>query len=173
MVAIVASLSALCVATSYAMLPLFNIKLMDTIIFVTGFCFGILPGIIVAITAWLIYGSLNPLGFSLPTLLTVMLAETFYAFSGRALSRYRRIDSSSLSMEHLIVFGVVGLFATLAYDLVTNAVVGWLFYGSVWVGLLTMNFPLPMGLMHEASNLIFFAIVAPLLICAVQRFLSR
>ena len=173
MIAVVASLSALSVATSYAMLPLPNIKLMDTIIFVAGFCFGAVPGIIVAFMTWLIYGTLNPLGLSLPVLLTVMFAETIYALAGWILSTYMRKKPSSSSTEHFIMFGVAGLFMTLAYDLVTNAVCGWLFYDSVWVGLLTMNFPVPMGLIHEASNLMFFGLVVPLLIRAVKSFLLR
>lgn len=75
-VAIVAALSALCVATSYAMLPLFNIKLMDAIVFVAGFAFGAMPGMAIALTAWLVYGTINPLGLSLPVLISVMFTET-------------------------------------------------------------------------------------------------
>ena len=172
-IAIIASLSALCVATSYTMLPLFNIKLMDAIIFVAGFSFGAVPGIIIALTAWLVYGTVNPLGLSLPILITVMLAETIYGLTGWLLSRNKHVTSSSSSMELFIIFGASGLLMTLAYDLITNSIFGWLFLGSMWAGLLTMNFPMPMGLIHEASNLILFAFVVPLLIQAIKRYLLR
>jgi hypothetical protein len=56
------------------------------------------------------------------------------------------------------------LFSTLAYDLITNAVSGLLSYNSVWMGLLTMNFPIPLGIMHEASNLVLFAVLTPALL---------
>jgi hypothetical protein len=32
------------------------------------------------------------------------------------------------------------------------------------MGLLTMNFPIPLGIMHEASNLVLFAVLTPVLL---------
>lgn len=175
-VALVASLSALCVATNYAMLPLPNINLMDSVVFVTGFCLGTLPGIAVASVSWLIYGTLNPQGFNLITLLTVTTSEGIYAVVGGGLSgSWLRPEGDALRSSFSgrnIGFGFVGLLATLAYDLITNAVTGWVFYGSVLVGLLTMNFPMPLGLIHEVSNLIFFALVVPPLIFSIERILG-
>jgi hypothetical protein len=152
------------------MLPLLNIKLMDTFVFVAGFSLGIVPGIIVANLTWLIYGTLNPLGFSLPTLLSVMIGESCYAVVGWMVSRYMFRKKNLFSIESSIIFGLAGLLATLAYDVFTNAVTGWLFYNSIVIGLLTMNFPLPMGLLHEISNLILFAVVSPLLLRAFKIF---
>ena len=74
-ITIIALFSAICISTNYVMLPLLNIKFMDTIVFVTGFCLGLAPGIMVGSIAWLIYGTLNPLGFALPTLITVRINE--------------------------------------------------------------------------------------------------
>ena len=172
-IAIIACFSALCVATNYAMLPLLNVKLMDTIIFVAGFSFGVVPGVATALTAWLIYGTLNPLGLSLPILVTVMFSETIYGLTGWLLGRNKHLTHASSSAEFFIIFGATGLLLTLVYDLITNAVFGWLFFGSVWTGLLTMNFPMPMGLIHELSNLTLFALVVPLIIQAIRRNLLR
>lgn len=73
-----------------------------------------------------------------------------------------------------ILFGFTGLMGALAYDVFTNTATWFLqLYGpgrnfvgllgqSFYVGLLTMNFPLPMGLMHQISDLFFFATVVPL-----------
>ena len=75
-----------------------------------------------------------------------------------------------------ILFGFTGLVGALAYDVFTNTATWFLqLYGpgsnfvvllgqSFYVGLLTMNFPLPMGLMHQISDLFFFATVVPLAI---------
>ncbi len=176
-VALLTSLSALAVATNYAMLPLLNIKLMDSVVFVAGLSFGASSGCAVATVAWLVYGTLNPYGFSLPTLLTVILSEMIYAIAGGAMSHSwlgpKGGEFKPWVMERNIGFGVVGLLSTLAYDLVTNAVTGWLYYGSAWIGLLTMNFPLPMGILHEASNLFLFALVAPPLAFSVSKYTSR
>ncbi|MDQ1278770.1 MAG: energy-coupling factor transport system substrate-specific component [Thermoproteota archaeon] len=172
-IALISCLSALCVATNYAMLPLLNVKLMDAIIFIAGFSFGIIPGVTTALTAWLIYGTLNPLGLSLPILVTVMFSETIYGLMGWLLGRNKRLTRILYSAEFCIIFGATGLLLTLAYDLITNAVFGWLFFGSVLTGLLTMNFPMPMGLIHELSNFTLFAFVVPLIIQAVRRYLLR
>jgi len=163
-------ISALCVVTNYALLPLSNIKLMDTIVFVSGFLFGPTFGISVAVITWLIYGTLNPYGFSFPTLISVVLGEMIYALAGHLVSRRPDIFFSGtwLSIQN-IGSGVVGMFSTLLYDLFTNAVTGWLFYGSIFIGLLYMNFPLPLGIIHEVSNFLFFSLLAPPIIYAVKR----
>jgi hypothetical protein len=163
-------ISALCIATNYALLPLWNVKLMDTVVFLSGFLFGLSFGISVAVIPWLIYGTLNPYGFSFPTLISVALGETFYALAGYFLSRRAAVSYGKawFSVRN-VAFGVVGLISTLLYDLFTNAVFGWLFYGSVLIGLLMMNFPIPMGIIHEGSNFLFFALLAPPIIHAVHR----
>jgi len=169
-VVLVGLISALCVVTNYALLPLSNIKLMDTIIFVVGFLFGPSLGISVCVIVWLIYGTLNPYGFAFLTLVSVMLGETIYALAGYLVSRRPNafLGSTWLSIQN-IGFGVVGMVSTLLYDIFTNAVTGWLFYGSIIIGLLTMNFPLPLGIIHEVSNFLFFALLAPPIIYAVKR----
>jgi hypothetical protein len=57
----------------------------------------------------------------------------------------------------------------LAYDLITNAVSGLMAYNSIWMGILTMNVPLPLGIMHEASNFVFFATTTPLLVPLLRK----
>ena len=148
------------------MLPLPNINLMDAIVFTTGLFYGFIPGASVAAIAWLIYGSLNPLGFSAPILLVVIGAEMLYALVGSRLRRTSlgRPHKDYSSVERYLIFGVAGLFATLAYDIITNAVSGLLAYNSIWIGLLTMNIPLPLGIIHAASNFVLFATISPLLL---------
>ena len=164
--ALIASLAALCIGTNYAMLPLPNVKLMDAIVFTTGLFFGIVPGSAVAAIAWLVYGTLNPLGLSLPILLTVIPSEMIYAAAGSLLRRTAigNLKGSIANLERSITFGAIGLFSTLAYDIVTNAVTGLLAYNSIWMGLLTMNVPIPLGIIHEASNFAFFATTTPVLL---------
>ena len=167
---LIALVSALCVVTNYALLPFANMKLMDAIVFVSGFLFGPSFGASVAAIPWLIYGTLNPYGFSFPTLISVILGEMIYALTGYLVSRRPDLffGNTWLSIQN-IGSGVVGMASTLLYDLFTNAVVGWLFYGSVLRGLLFMNFPLPLGIIHEVSNFFFFALLAPPVIHAVKR----
>jgi hypothetical protein len=168
-IVLIGLVSALCVASNYAMLPLWNVKLMDTVVFVSAFLFGLSFGVSVAIIPWLIYGTLNPFGFSFPTLVSVAVVEIVYALAGHLVSRRPEgfYGKDWFSVQN-IGFGVVGLVSTLLYDLFTNAIVGWLFYGSILVGLLTMNFPIPLGIIHEVSNFFFFALLSPPIIRTVQ-----
>ena len=166
LIALIVSLSALCVGTNYAMISLSNVKLMDSIVFTTSVVFGYIPGALVAVLSWLVYGTLNPLGFSAPVLATVALSETIYSWGGHLVGKtpYGRRAGSNVSMNRSLVFGSIGLFCTLMYDLVTNAVSGLLAYNSVWIGWATMNFPFPLGIIHESSNFLFFASVIPILL---------
>jgi energy-coupling factor transport system substrate-specific component len=168
---LIAILSAVGIATNYTLLPLPNVKLMDAIVFISGFSLGLKPGLAVAVTTWLVYGSLNPLGFSFPTLVIVTLSECLYAVTGSLLKKtWFANDTQARMLERSVIFAVIGFFTTLTYDLITNAATGWVFYGSPWLGLITMNFPIPLGLIHEVSNALFFLIVVPLLVRVLRHY---
>lgn len=149
--------TALAVTTNYLLFPIWNVKLMDVIVFLSAFVLGFRFGVIVAVFSWLIYGVFNPLGFSFPILAAVASCEVFYAAAGAFCARR--------NILHPLKLGLIGLVATLSYDLVTNAVSGVLFTNTLWpgvlIGILTMNFPLPLGLLHQASNLLLFSLLAP------------
>ena len=172
-VAVASILVALCVATNYALLFAPNMKLMDMIVFSSGFVFGAWTGATVGAFSWLVYGVINPLGFSLPTLLITMIGEIIYGLAGAVLRRgWFEIKSSEWKAGASIKnfgFALVGLVTTLGYDLLTNAVTGLLFYNSILVGLMTMNFPLPMGLIHETFNFLLFFFLCPLTIVTMKR----
>src|SRR5438093_1549510 len=50
---IVAVFTALSLATNYALISFQNVKLMDTLVFIVAFLFGVLLGIGVAVASWL------------------------------------------------------------------------------------------------------------------------
>ncbi|NHV96583.1 MAG: hypothetical protein HA494_02170 [Thaumarchaeota archaeon] len=149
--------TALAVTTNYLLFPIWNVKLMDVVVFLSAYILGLRFGVIVAVFSWLIYGVFNPLGFSFPILAAVACCEVFYASAGAF--------CASRGILHPLKLGVIGLVATLGYDLVTNAVSGVLFTNTLWpgvlVGILTMNFPVPLGLLHQASNLLLFSLLPP------------
>ncbi len=201
-VALVAVFTALSLGTNYAMISLPNIKLMDTFVFVAAFLFGLRVGVGVGVLTWLVYGFVNPYGLAGPMLFFLMIGESFYAVAGAlfrrtGLSERRlRTESSHTGLTadgqvyqsrmswSFIILGVTGLFAALAYDVFTNTTtwllqlydpsrsIGTLLFQAVIVGLITMNFPLPMGLMHQISDMFFFATVAPLAIKATRKIVA-
>lgn len=177
-IAVVALFSSTALATSYAMQPFPNMKLIDVIVFTSAFTFGLPVGLSVAAISRFVYGTVNPYGVAgLPLLLVLVAAEFTYVFFGvlarKTIGRHQS-QSHSWSSTDYVAFGALGGFSALVYDVATNAFTGLLAYPNfgpaqaMLLGLLTMNFPLPLGLIHEASNVFFFALLAPPLISAVQ-----
>ncbi len=195
---IVSVFTALSLATNYALIGFQNVKLMDTLVFIVAFLFGVRLGIGVAVSTWLVYGLVNPNGVDGPIILSfLILGECFYALSGAILSRtsvgqelsrvkptddnsritgrtgvFRKLGRriSRLNPTRSLVFALVGLQATFGYDLLTNFA-SWLFLTtSLYQAFIIGNIiGAPFSVAHEGSNTIFFATVAPAVIVAARR----
>ncbi len=151
-VSTLALLVALALATNYLMFPLWNVKLMDFLVFTAGYLLGPLYGALAGILVWLVYGTLNPLGFNLFVLLMVAPLETLYGIAGGLMRKWK------LSVW---MASTLGFIATAAYDVVTNGVTGLLFYGGSF--LLGLQVGAPFAIVHEISNLLIFSTLIPLL----------
>ena len=182
---LVAVFAALALATNYALIALPNIKLMDALVFIAAFLFGLRLGIGVSASTWLVYGFVNPYGQADLILLSFLIAgECFYAVAGASLSRtfvgrdlLRKNQAQSrptpvFAYSKLgFIFALVGFQATFAYDLLTNFG-SWIFktdslYQAFVIGIITGA---PFAVLHELSNIIFFGTVAPVVIVAAKRF---
>jgi LytS/YehU family sensor histidine kinase len=158
--AIIAILAALSIGTNYAMISLYNVKVMDLVVFVGGFCFGPFVGALIGIVSWIVYGSLNPLGFSFPIWLSTMFSEAIYGIAGAFMRKslspkgLRGFKDERVAIS--IYFGIIGMFLTLTYDVITNIVFG---YVSGWNILfaIIVGF-VPFGFVHMASNAFFFGL---------------
>jgi hypothetical protein len=156
--AIITVLIALSIGTNYSMISFYNVKFMDLIVFVGGFCFGPLAGSLIGIISWAVYGTLNPVGFSLQIWLSTMFLEPIYGIAG-ALVR-KRLNPSELGESKnepvitYIFFGILGMFLTFAYDLVTNIVFGYVYNINILIAII-FGF-VPFGLVHMVSNACFF-----------------
>ena len=152
-------LIAVSLATNYVLIGIPNIKLMDVCTFLAGEHLGLLWGAIVGASTWIIYGTLNPIGMSPATTVITIIGQVFYAVAGWTIGSFT-FSWGSVDENRSAWYAASGLLSTLFYDLFTNALVGIIFYGSMTLGLLGMNFPLPLGLMHEASNFVLFPLIA-------------
>jgi LytS/YehU family sensor histidine kinase len=158
-IAMIVILTALCIGTNYALLPFFNVKFMDFIVFVGGFCFGPLVGGLVGVFSWGIYGSINPLGFSLPVWVSTMVGEAFFGVFGGLVKLFVFRKNSRIVNDKLgaaVLFAVSGLFLTLAYDLFTNLAYAYT-YGINFIVAIIVGF-VPFGIMHLLSNVVFFGV---------------
>lgn len=151
-IALLSLLVALALATNYVLFPFWNVKLMDFLIFTAGFLLGPVYGAAAGVLVWMVYGTLNPLGFSLFVLAMVAPLEGLYGIGGGLLRRY------GISP---IRAALVGLLVTLVYDVVTNGLTGLLFYGGDFI--LGLKVGAPFALVHEMANVPIFAILTGLL----------
>ena len=173
-VAVMAVFSALAVASNYALLAFPQIKLMDSLVFVSAYLFGFGVGAGVAIITWLVYGSVNPLGAAgFPLLIVLMVGELFFAFSGALLGRrWKRsavFGNGSRFLNKRLVLGLTGLLSAFVYDFWTNAIDGLLIYRSIEGIALRWITGVYFALAHELADFIFFAFVVPILIVAISR----
>jgi hypothetical protein len=171
-VAAVSMFTALAVGTDYAMLPLANVKLMDSIVFISALAFGVSVGASVATLTWLIYGEVNPLGADSAALLLLLIAsEMVYVALGYLARRMMRPDQSV--PERCVLWGSFGLIGALLYDL-TTIIVPYLMIGeSLRVAVASLIFAVPFMLAHELSDFFFFATVAPAIYVAVRSIALR
>lgn len=157
--AIIIILVALSISTNYAMISLYNVKFMDFIVFVGGFCFGPIAGALIGIFSWLIYGSLNPLGFSFPIWISTMFSEAIYGIGGALVRKSLKLsepDELKNGVGLYIFFGVAGVFLTFIYDIITNIVFGWV---AGWNPLFAVIVGfVPFGVVHVISNAFFFGV---------------
>ncbi len=126
-VSLIAVFTAISVGTNYAMIDIPNVKLMDAFVFIAAFLFGAEVGLGSAVSIWAVYGFANPYGVDdFVTLAFVMTGECLYALSGWVLSRtplgkdLLRQGQSHRLFRMSVVFGLIGLQATFAYDVLTN-----------------------------------------------------
>ncbi len=174
-VAIVAVFTALALATNYALIGIPNVKLMDMLVFIGALFFGLRVGLGIALSIWPVYGFVNPYGVDSFLMLSfLMVGECFYALAGSAMRKsFVAQDLVQIKSElrlQSIAFGLVGLVATFAYDLLTNFG-SWIFRtGSLYQDFIYGNIiGAPFSLAHELSNVIFFAAVAPAVVVASRR----
>ena len=124
-VAAISMFTALAVATDYAMLPLANIKLMDSIVFVSALAFGLEVGVSVgALDLARLRGDQPPgSGRRSCCCSSSSGSETIYAFLGFLVRRTIDQDQAGLPTRSLL-WGSLGLIGAFVYDLITNVAPG-------------------------------------------------
>ena len=168
-VAVVALFTALAVTTDYAMLPFANIKLMDTIVFVSALMFGLETGVSVGALTWLVYGSVNPLGSAFGPLLAILIAsETVYAFLGSLARRIFSLRTVGVPARSLF-WGCLGLIGAFVYDINTIVTPGIMTGEPLTAAFASLLPAAPFMVAHEVSDFVFFATVAPAIYLAVRR----
>jgi LytS/YehU family sensor histidine kinase len=169
-IAIIATLAAISIATNYALIGVSNVKLMDFIVFVGGFCFGPFVGISIGVLSWLIYGAINPQGFVPLVWLATMSAESIYGVVGGYLGKsLASADFRGQRLKLSVFFATMGFLPTVLYDLITNVVYASSFNVPIVVAILAGT---PFTVTHEVANAAIFGICSVPIIAALGK-LSR
>lgn len=158
-------MSAAAIASNYLLIGVANIKFMDLIVFTSGFIMGPVMGATTGAMIWLIYGTINPFGFSLPILFATMGGEALYGVAG---GFYRKTSSEGSGFDLWIA--VLGFITTFVYDLFTNVVSAYTVGIPLSVGLVT---GIPFMLVHVLSNTIFFGLGFRPLSNSIQKILGE
>lgn len=166
-VSIIATLVALCVATNYALVGVPNLKAMDFIVFVGGFCFGPFAGAFIGILSWAVYGVINPYGFVPQVWLATMFSETIYGLLGGLLGKnLSLINLNDERFKLSIFFGTMGFILTLIYDLITNVVYASTFGIPIIAAIV---FGAPFTIFHQVSNAAIFGVISIPVIAGLKK----
>lgn len=172
----VAVMTGLSVTTNYLLLSVPNVKFMDLFVFVSGFVAGPFVGVLVGAFTWLVYGTLNPYGFSLPILFATMVGESLYGLVGGLAGKFGLSVPNGVSVSSgdfwisNLKFALLGFLITFVYDLFTNVISALVAELPI---LLTIIVGIPFALAHEVSNLFFFLFGASVTINAVRVFVVK
>lgn len=159
--ALIAILTATAIATNYLMIGTVNVKFMDLIVFTAGYLLGSGLGATTGVLVWLVYGVINPFGFSLPIWISTIIGETMFGIAGGYFSR-QQIEGIGFDPWT----AATGFLITLVYDLFTNIVSGATVGIPISIALLT---GIPFMLAHTVSNAVFFGFGFKPLAAAIKK----
>jgi hypothetical protein len=179
-VALVAAFTGLNLATDYMLASVPNVKFMDAFYFIATFEFGLSVGLPTVVFTRTAYAIINPLGAAPGFLIPFLIAgDSIYVISGYMARRFGLFEKQNSTGGRVLSLGLIGLFSALGFDLITNfgtglsTVAGSTLQSHLWgalvFGLITMNFPLPLGIIHETSDFVFFSTLVPPSLALLRR----
>ena len=84
---IIALLTSLIITSDYALAPIPNVKILDTIVFASAYSLGFRIGASVAVLSELIWGVISPYGAVTPIIFFLISGELLFAFAGWGASK--------------------------------------------------------------------------------------
>tara|TARA_B100001013_G_scaffold179099_1_gene107713 strand:+ start:334 stop:879 length:546 start_codon:yes stop_codon:yes gene_type:complete len=174
-IAFISVFTAIIVASNYALIAFPQIKLMDSMVFLSGYLFGFPVAASIAALSWLVYGSINPLGAAgFPLILGLMSGEMIFGIFGVLCRRIFNIEERFLKkpLETTLVLGAFGVTGSFIYDIWTNSIEGLLIYQTVDGMILRIITGIPFSIIHQISNFAMFSILVPIFIYMVTKNIS-
>lgn len=167
---VVAIFTSLILASDYSLSPVFNVKLLDTLVFISAYAFGFRIGASVAVLSELIWGTVNPNGFGGLIVPFLIAGELLFATAGYSASKIWKIEEVKALSATNLFFGAILCICAFIWDLETNLATGFL-YGArtlvQYIGFLILG--IPFAIPHELSDFIFGATLVPIAVVYLRR----
>ncbi|UCH04505.1 MAG: hypothetical protein JSW05_13245 [Candidatus Thorarchaeota archaeon] len=156
-VSIVAIMTALALVGNYSLVMIPNVELGSTILFVTAYTFGWTIGAPCALIMSVVFGFVNPWGFTIPEILVTQIIAWLYIVAvGAMIGSSNPMERTKIAKRWQLA--ATGLFLTLFFDLLTNYGYAVAFGLPYWVTLVT---GIPFMVVHVVSNTVIFGAVIP------------
>ena len=172
----IAIFTSLIIASDYALTPVVNVKLMDTLVFSSSFVFGFRIGASIAVLSELIWSVVTPYGFFLPIIPFLVIGELLFALAGFLASRFWKYDEVSPIAVGNLFFGAILSICAFIWDFETNIATGLIAGAHGLIALLAFEFnpgAIYFMIAHEASDFVFGATLAPIVIVFLKKNSSR
>ncbi len=173
-VAVVAVFSSLIVGSDFALTPLVNVKLLDTLVFVVAFVFGFRIGAAVAIISETVWSVVSPWGAGGPIIPFLVVGELLFVFAGYVASKaWGGPNFRALSLESSFLGAVLAICA-FVWDFETNIATGLLAGATGFAPLMSWVIAgIPFMVPHEMSDFVLGSTLAPLAIVYSKRIIGR
>ncbi|MDH2900767.1 MAG: hypothetical protein PXY39_07320 [archaeon] len=165
-ITLIAIFTSLAIATDFAMAPIYNVKLVFTLVFASAYSFGFKIGAAIAVLTELIWGIISPSGFGGLIIPFLVGANIIYAVAGLGASKIWGYEIKPVSQLN-IFFGSIMAICAFLWDTVTNFGTGII---EVWPHV-TMTALLgaeavgiPFMVFHELGDFVIGSALAPIII---------
>ena len=171
-VAVIATFTALIVGSDFAMSPFSNVKLLDTLVFVSAYLFGFRVGALIGALSETIWSFASPVGFAGNIAPFLVAGEILFAVAGWGAAKVwgRRLELGSLSA---VFIGALMFICAFFWDLETNVATAIIWYhATTLTQILYYSFnPLTVLFIfaHEGSDFILGMILVPVFILVIPR----
>lgn len=171
---LIALFTSLIIASDYALIPALNVKLVDTLVFCTSFVFGFRVGASVSVLSELIWGIVSPYGFFLPIVPFLVLGELLYVFAGYFASKIWGKEMFGAFSTRNLYFGAILAICAFLWDLETNLATGVIGGAQTLIAYVAFLISgIPFAILHELSDFILGASLAPIVISYCKRLTGK
>lgn len=174
-VAIVAVFTAAIVGSDFALAQFPNVKLLDTLVFVASFTFGLGTGAAVAILSETIWSFVSPWGIAGAITPFLVLGELMFVVAGWAAAKAWGDRLQTVSPTSLFIGATMAICAFM-WDFETNAATALLAY---WPQLTLQKLIITelaggvFAVSHELSDFLLGTLLAPAVVLMIPRVLRR